>query len=774
MSAISLITLAVVLFAPPLITWQINRILENIIPEGESAEFRLSHAGLYRSDISLVFHDEMLPGDFSFRLDSCVLEYHPLRLLSGQIDSIRASGLTVRVIATNGVLNVPGADLFAKHGESGPFTLESIRSLPVKVSRLQIDGGIVAKTTDELIVIPFYMTAVANEGRQWDSISGNATVMLASNRLSLEMACDIQRQTISATLDGVLSSYSLPYEIRRAMPESLYGLNANLKAAADAEFDGAKLVAFDASALCDASAYTPSGPIALRPSIEASGDASCLIASVTGLRSDAPGFPVTLDATNIVCDFAARKVDGTAYVEISTNAPIAIAFGYATNRFHAATAPGATANSGSLRIGSTALDYADISAELDAALKERALRADLSVEIPSVSYTAADTAATNFILKASAEGSPGSITATVEAGADVAFRGMDVARVSASGRLPPGGPFAYKGNVTVLGAALEFGGDIAPAARGGIRATNYLAMSEQPLDLAILSDLIPELEGLKINADARAAGGYSFEGGKSGGAIGFVLSNGTVEWPEKRFSASDIRLTFALPKLPVLTSDSQVLRFKNLKYGRLELESGRMGFRMYSPTVWFMDNLYLDWCGGKVRGESTRLSPENRRTRITLHADRLNLPVLLHQIGIGVDSGGAGQISGTIPVVVSREDGVVFRDAYLYSTPGEEGRIELSPSRAVLDAAEESVNTSLAVDALRSFDYSWMRIGLNTEGETLTAKLQMDGKPANKLYYSVGRDGIVKSSQPVKFQGIILDASFNIPLTETLSLITIE
>ncbi len=774
LSAILIVALATVLFAPSIINWQINRILKDLMPEGDVAELRLSHVGIYRSEFSLIVHDDKLPENFSVRLDSGLLEYHPLRLLSRQIDSIRISGLTVRLIATNGVLNVPAADLFAKEGESEPFTLESIRSLPVKVSRVQIDGGIVAKTADELIVVPLYVTAKANEGRQWDSISGHATLMLASNRLSLDMECDIQKQTASATVDGVFSSFSLPYSLRRLIPDFLYGINANTEAAANVRFNGAKLAEFEVHTQLDASAYTASGPIALRPEIKASGDASRFSVSVTGIRSDASGFPVTFNATNILCDVSAGTVDGTAYIGISSNTPLAIAFGYATNSFHAATKPGDTANSGSLRVGDVAFDYTAPSTALKATFEEGALRADLSVGIPYVSYTAADTAATNFILKADAAGGLGTITASAEASADLVFRDMEVANISAIGRLPKAGPFVYEGNIAAIGATLKFGGDIAPSDRGGIRATNYIAMAEQPLDLTTIQKLIPELDGVEIKTKAKVSGGYFFEGGKSGGAVHLVLSEGAVDWPEKRFSASDIRLSFSLPKLPELTSDSQMLRFKNLKYRRAEVESGRLVFRMHSPTVWFLDNLNLDWCGGKVRGESTRLSPENRRTRITLHADRINVSKLLHQIGIGMDSGGAGEISGTIPVVISREDGVVFRDAFLYSTPGEKGHIELAPSKAVLDAAEESVSTSLAVDALRSFDYSWMRIGLNTEGEVLTAKLQMDGKPANKLYYSVGRDGIVKSSQPVRFQGIVLDASFNIPLAETLSLITNE
>ena len=47
----------------------------------------------------------------------------------------------------------------------------------------------------------------------------------------------------------------------------------------------------------------------------------------------------------------------------------------------------------------------------------------------------------------------------------------------------------------------------------------------------------------------------------------------------------------------------------------------------------------------------------------------------------------------------------------------------------------------------------------------------MDGKPTNKLFYFVGEKGIVKSKNATHFEGIVLDATFKIPIQDTLSLV---
>ncbi len=813
LSIFSLCAVILMFFTTPFINWQINRTLKRILPEGDVAEFRLSHVGFYRSDISLIFHDEALPDDFSIRIDSCILEYNPYRLFKKEIDSIKIRGLSVKAVATNGAILIPLTELFPKSETSEPFSLDFFENLPIKISKLQLDGGIVVNTGDELIVLPVQIKADTNEGNLWKSINADITAMLASNRISLSALCDIESQTIKFTLNGIVSSYSLPYIMRRAIPASIYGFNADIMSEAMIRLNGSELAQFDISTLLNTSVYTSSGPVSIKPTITAYGTGASFNAIVEELGGSFSGIPILLNSANIVCSPAEQTFSAVADITVGTNSPLMASFNYATNLFDASITNITPEKPFTLKFGNTILFASEpsIAAHGFLSLSELALKAqaiistdNLSVlnadeekiavledgtfisgnvnfkyekatagataTVPSARHPQSGIAATNFIFSITAGDEDNKVLCRADT--DVIFRDTFVGHISCTGKLQENETFLLDGKVEALDAELDFGSKISFNARGEILITNYIEMAEQQLDLSILPVIFPELDGISLHVNAKTTGDYTYYRNSGKGSMEITLSDGSLSWPEKQLEADSIHFTFSLPNFPALVSDSQVIRFKNFKYGKIEVESGRFGYRMYSPTVWFIDNTTLNWCGGKIRGESMRLSPENRRTRITLHADRLKLSELLHQIGIGTDSGGTGTISGTIPAIISKEEGIVFRDAYLYSTPGEEGRIELIPSQTVLDSTEGSIESALAVDALKNFSYSWVKIGLNTQDETLTAKFEMDGKPADELYYSVGKDGIVRSKNPVKFKGIKLDVSFNLPLNETLFLFT--
>ena len=161
------------------------------------------------------------------------------------------------------------------------------------------------------------------------------------------------------------------------------------------------------------------------------------------------------------------------------------------------------------------------------------------------------------------------------------------------------------------------------------------------------------------------------------------FNDGTLNNPDQELSVSGIRASFEMPYLPSLASNSQYLGFKNLKAKQFSIDSGMAIFRMQSPQVWFLDKLVLDWCGGKVRGESTRIARANKNTWITLHADQLRLADLLGQFGIGSYVGEepdeGGKLSGTIPMVVPRARSGGSRRLF-HSAPGETGRIRPGPA----------------------------------------------------------------------------------------------
>lgn len=283
----------------------------------------------------------------------------------------------------------------------------------------------------------------------------------------------------------------------------------------------------------------------------------------------------------------------------------------------------------------------------------------------------------------------------------------------------------------------------------------------------LLNELLSDIDGWHYDAKISAEGEFSWQKNKPTGSLSLKLFDGILEHSESNFSLKGLRIHLNLPDLPKLSSDgNQLLAFRSINFDKIAVNAGRIRFRMESPSAWHLEDLTMNWCEGKLRLDSTRFNPDTERYRLVFHCDHLKLSSLLQQLGIGNDQG-EGRISGSIPVMISKDE-IRFRDAFLYSTPGENGSIKMLANESISAAAAASDQLSFALDALQDFDYSWVKLNLSSEKEMLRVALQTDGKPVNRLYY-IPKDGsLVKSEVANEFQGLNLNANLNIPLTNTL------
>ena len=113
----------------------------------------------------------------------------------------------------------------------------------------------------------------------------------------------------------------------------------------------------------------------------------------------------------------------------------------------------------------------------------------------------------------------------------------------------------------------------------------------------------------------------------------------------------------------------------------------------------------------------------------------------------------------------SKIDNIYFEDAFLFSTPGEDGLIKGDIDEALMDA-ESGIEMELAKDALKDFSYSWVRMRMLSSGEdkeNLKLELSLDGRPNRALYYAFDEKtaSFIKSPTPCVFQGIRLDTNVN-------------
>ena len=138
------------------------------------------------------------------------------------------------------------------------------------------------------------------------------------------------------------------------------------------------------------------------------------------------------------------------------------------------------------------------------------------------------------------------------------------------------------------------------------------------------------------------------------------------------------------------------------------------------------------FCGGQVNLYSLFLDPKNLNTGFTLFLDDVNAGEALTHLN-GFCGEASGRLHGKIKLFV-REGGKSIRlsDAFLYSTPGETGKLKLHDPTPITDnlamaGLVEAVRNNVA-NALTDLDYSVLRLNLKRgEGRTATLSTTVRG-----------------------------------------------
>ena len=132
------------------------------------------------------------------------------------------------------------------------------------------------------------------------------------------------------------------------------------------------------------------------------------------------------------------------------------------------------------------------------------------------------------------------------------------------------------------------------------------------------------------------------------------------------------------------------------------------------------------FCGGQINLYSLVLNPQNLTAGFTLFLDEVDAGEVLSHFN-GFRGEASGHLHGKIKLRV-REGGKAVRlsDAFLYSVPGETGKIKLTDPTPVTDnlalAGLDDATRSNVANALTDLDYSVLRLDL-TRGEGKSATL---------------------------------------------------
>lgn len=290
------------------------------------------------------------------------------------------------------------------------------------------------------------------------------------------------------------------------------------------------------------------------------------------------------------------------------------------------------------------------------------------------------------------------------------------------------------------------------------------------------SRLLPQVKGLKTSGSFDVATVFKAGPGGIESTLQATVADAALVQANAELSVEGIHLNLFIPDLLRLRSaPAQNLSFEKAALNNLNITKGSIDFQIESERSFLIEKSSFKWCNGNISGQAFRLQPGIEDYNLTLYCDRVNLAMLLEQLGIGIAEG-QGAVNGRIPVRF-HQGKIRFDDAFLYSTPGDGGKIHLEKTEILTAGIPSDTpqynQLELVREALKDFDYQWAKVSLLTRNESLLLKVQFDGKPARPLPFIYSKDfgGFVRvetGGRGSEFKGIRLDINFNMPLDKIL------
>ena len=151
-----------------------------------------------------------------------------------------------------------------------------------------------------------------------------------------------------------------------------------------------------------------------------------------------------------------------------------------------------------------------------------------------------------------------------------------------------------------------------------------------------------------------------------------------------------------------------------------------------TETALLITQASAGFCGGKVNLYSLFLDPKNLNTSFTLFIDDINAGEALTHLN-GFSGEASGRLHGKVQLFI-RNGGKSIRlgDAFLYSTPGETGKLKLANPKPITDnlamAGIDEATRNNVTDALADLDYSVLRLNLKpSKDKTATLSTTIRG-----------------------------------------------
>ncbi len=345
-------------------------------------------------------------------------------------------------------------------------------------------------------------------------------------------------------------------------------------------------------------------------------------------------------------------------------------------------------------------------------------------------------------------------------------------------------------NISQQGTAVNFDGtlatDVLPGLRVPFSGVSSLISNRTDLSFSVKNyaltkafkpaTVAPAMKGIVLTGTIKAKGQLKIddEGVKS--SLGASLSNGSLTISENGTAIRGINASFVTPDLFGLRSaPAQQLTFDSIESGSMILSKGKIIYQLENSGSMLVEQARFDWCGGHIFSNAFRVVPASEEYGLTLYCSELKLSELLSQLGLAKAEGEAA-LSGELPVAWKRGK-ISINNGFLHSTPGESGIIRVEAMQDLVAGIPEGTpqrgQLELAQEAVRDYQYNWVRIKADTVDEDLLIRLSLDGKPVSPLPFVYRKEfgGFVRvtgNAQGSNFQGMKLDVNFSVPLNRIL------
>lgn len=316
--------------------------------------------------------------------------------------------------------------------------------------------------------------------------------------------------------------------------------------------------------------------------------------------------------------------------------------------------------------------------------------------------------------------------------------------------------------------------------KGAIDASGGLIELEMPPfepDAEIdLDRFDPSAAGMKAGGRLAASGTLIIgKAGAKGKAL-IKLNQGRLRQESKNLSLKGMDITLQIDDvIRMKSAPKQKLRVGQLAFGNLEAQNLDVDFQLEEEQTLFIEKAGIEWSKGKIHTSAIRIVPGKEDYDVTLFCDRLNLAMVLEQLG-AARADGEGTVNGRIPILW-RNGRLSFDNGFLYSTPGQTGAIQLSGTQALLaglpPGTPQHTQLDIATEALKDYTYKWAKLNVRSENDMLLLKLQFDGKPNRLLPFaydqSLGQFKRVSGAGQADFKGISIDLNLRSPLNDIIN-----